>query len=104
MRLLMFALVYLFSTAAFSTSYNQYDVFIERLGSHNGQVFYLSLDKEYATNCAWGNLYCSETEVSCERYYPLILAAKMSSKKLSRIDYKQDEPGASCKITLVEIE
>ena len=65
----------------------------------------MTLKEPLKKNCKWGGvLYCQTTNEHCKNYYSLILATKMSGKKLSIIEYSQANKGDSCQISLVEIE
>ncbi|MDK1310252.1 hypothetical protein [Pseudoalteromonas ardens] len=92
------------STQASTKHFTQHQVNIKRLGSHAGQVFYMSFDKSFSTDCAWGNLYCPIASKECENFYSLVMTAKVAELKLSVVAYSQDTPGGSCKVTHVEID
>lgn len=101
-KILIFFLT-LFSINAYASTFMQTNVEIDRLGSHQGQVFYLNLKEPFKTDCAGGHLYCPSSNENCKNYYSLVLAAKVANKKLQEIDYTQDTVSKYCTVTLVQI-
>ena len=91
------------SSSVYSEEFRQYNVEINRLGTHNGQVFYLNLKESFKTDCAWGGLYCPITDENCNNYYAMLLSAKMAKKKLAEIRYIQNDSSKKCDVKLVAI-
>lgn len=93
----------LLSNTAIAAQFSQTSVEIDRLGSHQGQVFFLNLKEGFKTDCAGGHLYCPSSNENCRNYYSLVLAAKMANKKLLEIYYTQDSSSKYCSIDLIQI-
>ncbi len=97
-------LLFMMSFNLFAQEYSQTKVKIDVLGSHTGQVFYLTLKEPFKTDCAWGGIYCSVSDVNCKNYYSILLAAKMADKELLEIRYTQDSAVKSCHVSLVAVQ
>jgi len=72
---------------------------ISRVGAQ-GTIFYVSFNEPLARTCQWGVVYIAQDR---KGMYAQVLAAKLSGRKLSRIDYSQaggDE--TTCNLELVE--
>lgn len=62
---------------------------IVRLGAQ-ADIYYVSVAEPLSHNCSYGNLYITSAR---KGLYTQLLAAKLSGRKLSRIDYSQ--PGGA---------
>jgi hypothetical protein len=91
------------SVPSLAQNFTQQNVTIARLGSHAGQTFYLSLKEGFSTDCAWGNLYCSNTDPNCKSYLSILLTAKSTGKPIN-IHYDQASAGQICTVNLVVFE
>jgi len=105
MRKISFAAIglALFSTSVFADQFSQVNVEIDRLGSHAGQVFFMTFKEGFKTDCAWSNLYCPASNADCKNYFSLVLAAKLANKKLFEVRYTQDNASRACSVDLVQI-
>lgn len=103
MKKIITTFLMMLSVNAYSSTFMQTNVEIDRLGSHQGQVFYLNLKEPFNTDCTGGHLYCPSSNENCKNYYSLVLATKIAGKKLMEIDYTQDPVSTYCTVTLVQI-
>ncbi len=103
MKQLSFLLLSFISLNVNANNFSQTNIEIDRLGSHQGQVFYLSLKEPFRTDCAGGHLYCPLSNENCKNYYSLVLAAKLAGKKLQEINYSQDPTTKYCLVNLVQV-
>lgn len=101
-KIILFFLATL-SVNTYSSAFVQTNVEIDRLGSHQGQVFYLNLKEPFKTDCTGSHLYCPLSNENCKNYYSLILATKIAGKKLMEIDYTQDPVSKYCTVILVQV-
>lgn len=78
----------------------EYNKTISKLGAQ-GDYFYVSFVEPLTINCAYGNLYIAANR---KGLYTQLLAAKLTNKRVSRIDYVQpDGDGTVCNVDIVEI-
>lgn len=81
------------------------DVGIGSIGSHDGYVFHMGIDKFPPSGCAWTSAYCPATDQLCKNRLAVALFAKSTNKRVHLwldLDYTQVQPsnGAPlCKIT-----
>lgn len=94
----------LFSGALFAEMIYLQNVKIKRLGSHNGQTFYLNLDKPFGKSCAYGLIYCPSNNEDCKNLYPLALSAKVSNANIPDFRYIYDESTQRCTAWLISVE
>lgn len=103
MKKIAIVFLMMLSINIYASTFSHVNVGIDRLGSHQGQVFYMSLNESFKTDCAGGQLYCPSSNENCKNYYSLVLAAKLADKKLQSIEYTQDVTSKYCSVTLVQI-
>jgi len=73
---------------------------IVRLGAQ-GRNYYAGFAEPPSQNCLYGNIYIASDN---KGLYVQLLAAKLSNKRLSRVDYSQPAgAGTQCNAELVEI-
>lgn len=73
---------------------------VARLGVQ-GRGYYVGFVEPLDQNCLYGNIYIAS---DTKGQYVQFLAAKLSNKRLSRVDYSQPAgPGTQCNAELVEI-
>ncbi len=73
---------------------------IVRLGAQ-GRAYYVGFAEPLSQNCLYGNIYVAS---DTKGLYVQLLAAKLSNKRLSRVDYSQPAgAGTQCNAELVEI-
>ena len=83
-----------------STYFSESNKTILRLGAQ-GTYFYVSFNEAMLTNCLWGNLYIAAEQ---KGLYTQLLAAKLTGRRLSRVDYSQPGGnGTQCNVAIVEI-
>ncbi|WP_323141133.1 hypothetical protein [Massilia phyllosphaerae] len=88
------------TVAAQSKHAIEYNKTISKLGAQ-GDYFYVSFAEPFTLNCAYGNLYVAANR---KGLYTQLLAAKLTGKRVSRIDYVQpDGDGTVCNVDIVEI-
>jgi hypothetical protein len=73
---------------------------IARLGAQ-GRGFYVGFVEPLTQSCQYNNIYIAS---DTKGQYAQLLAAKLSNKRLSRVDYSQPAgPGTQCNSELIEI-
>ena len=88
------------SAIAQSTYFVEAGKTIVRLGAQ-GRNYYVGFAEPTGQNCLYGNLYIAS---DTKGLYVQLLAAKLSNKRLSRVDYSQPAgAGTQCNAELVEI-
>ncbi len=93
----------LFSTLSLEAA-DRANLTISTLGSHSGQVFYMNFKEGMGgVNCKNNVVYCPTSDDNCKNYYPLVLATKVSGKKLSRVAYNRASNGY-CTVWLVAFD
>ena len=65
---------------------------------------YFSVVEGFSVNCQYGNVYFAITSDGGKVSYANILAAKLSGRKLTRLQYSQPSSGGLCTLSLVEFE
>ena len=100
---LYIVILMLFTHSTAAELVSQTNVTINRLGSHDGNVFFMNLVEGFIRPCAFSSVYCSTSNPDCKAKYATVLSAKLVNKKLSRIDYNYDTANNVCEIWLVEI-
>ena len=75
---LMSSLLFLFGvgSAVAEEIVRQHNVEIKRLGSHRGNVFYISTSKPFEKPCKYGLAYCFHDDKSCNNMLSVALTAK----------------------------
>jgi hypothetical protein len=101
---LLVALSVIYPAISFAQRVEVYDVGINMLGSHEGFVFYATLDKLPPQGCAWGAVYCPTSDPECKSRMAVALMAKALNKRLLGVwidlDYAQGANGAPmCKLS-----
>ena len=82
-----------------SAYFADYNKTIARLGVQ-GNTYYVGFDEPLGLGCQWGNVYVAPER---KALYIQLLAAKLSGKRISRIDYSQlNGNGTQCMAELVE--
>lgn len=83
-----------------STYFTEVNKTVSRLGAQ-GAGFYVSFVEPFGQNCQWGAAYITP---DTKGLYVQLLAAKLSNRRISRIDYSQPGGnGSMCTAALVEI-
>lgn len=98
---------FLTPVAQAGTSVTQNDLTINQLGVQDGggSVAYFSVNQPLTLDCQWSDIYIDLTTDVGKAEYAELLAAKLSGKSLSRVDYEQSGgAGTECILDLVEIE
>ena len=67
---------------AFADNVTVYDVGINTLGSHTGNTFYVALDKQPPTGCAYALAYCMSSDPECKARLSILLTAKATNRRL----------------------
>lgn len=84
-----------------STYFIEYSKTVAKVGAE-GNFYYATFAESVGQNCQYGVLFIASDR---KGLYTQLLAAKLSGKRISRLDYSQpDGNGKDCKIELVEIE
>lgn len=98
---LLAALLTLTSVSALAQTYFQENnQTINKLGVQE-TYFYVTFNEGFGRTCAHGLAYISADYKSI---YAMLLAAKLSGKTISRVDYQQlNGSGSQCNIKLVEV-
>lgn len=83
----------------------QNNLTLDRLGVQGGgSVAYFSVDQPLTLTCQWNDIYLDITTDVGKTEYAELLAAKMTGKALSRVDYEQPGgTGTECILDLVEV-
>lgn len=88
------------SSALAQTYFQENNKTINKLGVQE-TYFYVTFNEGFGRTCAYGVAYISADYKSI---YAMLLAAKLSGKTISRVDYQQlNGPGTECNIKLVEV-
>jgi len=88
------------TSSAQGQSVDEYQKTIRQLGAQ-ADYFYVSFNEPFTFNCAYGVAYISANR---KGLYAQLLAAKLSGKRISRLNYSQPNgPGTTCNVELVEI-
>ena len=93
------------SGAACAMNYQIFDSkTVDKVGVQSAQ-FYLALKEGFRSDitCLYGIAFMQIDNAYGKATYAHVLAAKLTGRKLTRIDIDQATPGGSCFITLVEI-
>ena len=90
-------------SAACAASYTIADKTVDKLGVQTS-VFYFGLKEGFGTGlvCQYGNIYMDLNNAYGKTSYANVLAAKLTGRKLARIDVTQLSPGGLCSLDLVE--
>lgn len=73
---------------------------INKHGSYDGKIFYMTIKDGLKTDCAYAALYC--TASFCKKTYSSVVAAKNANKKIITVDYVQDPRTKYCRISTVK--
>ncbi|RYZ80350.1 MAG: hypothetical protein EOP06_25525 [Proteobacteria bacterium] len=90
-----------FSSAANAANFDEGTKTIKNIGVQNATGYYFYVVEGTGSPCLFNALYVNADQ---KTMYATLLSAKLLNKKLSRVYYSQDRPGAKCTVELLEIE
>ncbi|MEZ5542081.1 MAG: hypothetical protein R3F42_08560 [Pseudomonadota bacterium] len=91
----------LFATAVAAELVTDSNLVINRIGSHEGNIFYITTFSGFSQPCQYDTAYYATDNPDCGNLFQIALLAK-SRRLVSRIDYDYYPVNFLCKIKLLE--